>query len=381
VLYFPPWCRHTAQGILVKPGKNPRVIFDASTKGSPHEVVLNKITPTELEANIDFGLVKMKLLIRIYNLWISYPQMKIFLALADITACFRFPRMHTDVAGAFGFMAEELYFLATSMVFGSNTSASSWEPFGRAIQSLIPVLSTRTDLVEKHKGLLDMLVWGDDDNSSVCELVQAFKCPLNPGALDQHGPLEAYIYVDDILASGVGKQNILRLLAAIVEAVFIVCGQSMIKVHQCPLSIEKWLELVIGTVQTILGLTVNTNLMTVGITPKYRQQVFNLITEKWLDTRQIFKVRDIHKLVGKVARLGEGAPWIYKIMSHVYTSLAYALKQNKLLLKECSPKFRDIVSRIERKQFSGNHREFAKELNFALKMASKMVTATHKSIS
>ena len=65
VLYFSPWCRHTTQGILVKPGKNPRVIVDASTKGSPHEVVLNEITPTELEANIDFGLAKMKLLIRI----------------------------------------------------------------------------------------------------------------------------------------------------------------------------------------------------------------------------------------------------------------------------------------------------------------------------
>jgi hypothetical protein len=220
-----------------------------------------------------------------------------------------------------------------------------------------------------------MLVWGDDDNSSVCELVQAFKCPLNPSTLDQHGPLEAYIYVDDILASGVGKQNILRLLAAIVEAVFIVCGRSMIEVRQCPLSIEKWLELVIGTVQTILGLTVDTNLMTVGITPQYRQQVFDLITEKWQDTRRIFKVRDIQKLVGKVARLGKSAPWIYKIMSHVYTSLAYALKQNELLLKECSPKFRDIVSRIERKQFSGNQREFAKELNFALKTASKMVNS------
>jgi hypothetical protein len=86
-------------------------------------------------------------------------------------------------------------------------------------------------------------------------------------------------------------------------------------------------------------------------------------------------VKDIQKLVGKVACLGEGAPWIYKIMSHVYTSLAYALKQNELLLKECSPKFRDIVSRIERKRFSGNQREFAKELKFALKMASKMVNS------
>jgi hypothetical protein len=178
-------------------------------------------------------------------------------------------------------------------------------------------------------------------------------CPSNPGALDQHGPLEAYIYVDDILASRVGKQNISRLLAAIIEAVFIVCGCLKIEVRQCPLSMKKWLELVIGTVQTILGLTVDINLMIVGITPEYCQQVLGLLTNSWPDTRRIFKVRDIQKLVGKVACLGEGATWIYKIMSHVYTSLAYALKQNELLLRKCLPKFHDIVSRIERKQFSG----------------------------
>jgi hypothetical protein len=65
-----------------------------------------------------FVLLKMKLLIRIYNWRISYPRMKIFLALADITACFCFLRLHADVTGAFGSMAEEFYFLA-----------SSWEPF------------------------------------------------------------------------------------------------------------------------------------------------------------------------------------------------------------------------------------------------------------
>ncbi len=84
------------------------------------------------------------------------------------------------------------------MVFGSNMSASSWEPFRRAIQSLIPIYSMRTDLVEKHKGLLDIIAWGDYDNL-VCGLFQAPKCPLNPSALDQHGPLETYTYVDGML--------------------------------------------------------------------------------------------------------------------------------------------------------------------------------------
>jgi hypothetical protein len=99
----------------------------------------------------------------------------------------------------------------------------------------------RTDLVEKHKCLLYMLVWKDNDNL-VCKFVRAFKCQLNPGALNQHGPLEAYIYVDDILASMVRKHNTLRLLATIIKAIFTVWGCLMIEVFQCPLSIEKWLE-------------------------------------------------------------------------------------------------------------------------------------------
>ncbi len=93
------------------------------------------------------------------------------------------------------------------MVFGSNASASSWELFRRAIQSLITNFLMRNDLIAKHKTLLDMLVC--DDNTLVSTLVQAFGCPINPSIPDQHNPLEAYIYVDDILASAVGRQNTL----------------------------------------------------------------------------------------------------------------------------------------------------------------------------
>ncbi len=150
----------------------------------------------------------------------------------------------------------------------------------------------------------------------------------------------------------------------------------MIEHCQCPLSIEKWEEIVIGPVQTVLGLTINTNRMIVGIAPEYCQQVLDLLTDTWPDTRRIFKVQDIQKLVGKFSRLCEGAPWIFKIMSHVYTSLAFSLKQNELLLCHCSPKFHNIITKIEWKQFAGNQRKFAKELNFALKTVSKMVNNT-----
>jgi hypothetical protein len=41
----------------------------------------------------------------------------------------------------------------------------------------------------------------------------------------------------------------------------------------------------------------------------------------------------MQKLVGKLTRLGEGVLWIYKLISHLYTSLAFALKSNTELLK------------------------------------------------
>ncbi len=117
VFYCSAQCRAMAQGMQVKPGKNPRIIFDASTKSDPHKVVLNEITTTEFEANIDFGQAKMKLLTRIYNWRVANPSQKIYLALADINACFRFLRIHADMTGDFGFVADDLYFLATSMIF------------------------------------------------------------------------------------------------------------------------------------------------------------------------------------------------------------------------------------------------------------------------
>jgi hypothetical protein len=100
----------------------------------------------DCEAVINFGRVKTNLFININNWQVSYLEEIIHLALANITACFRFPRILADVTGAFGYVAKELYFVSTSHVFGSNTSASLSEALWRAIQKMIMVLFTRGDL-------------------------------------------------------------------------------------------------------------------------------------------------------------------------------------------------------------------------------------------
>jgi hypothetical protein len=78
---------------------------------------------------------------------ISYPNERILIALGDIKACFRFAGIHTDLTKAFGFLANDLYNLATAMVFGSTTSASSWEFFRQAIEALTIVFAKRLNLV------------------------------------------------------------------------------------------------------------------------------------------------------------------------------------------------------------------------------------------
>jgi hypothetical protein len=111
----------------------------------------------------------------------------------------------------------------------------------------------------------------------------------------------------------------------------LVSGKLDVSVWECPLSLEKWHELIAGLRQIILGLVMDTNRMTVGITNAYLQQVRKL-HNNWDSKKHVFKVREMHKLIGKLARLGKGAPWIFKLMSHLYTSLAYVLKNNKKLL-------------------------------------------------
>ncbi len=126
--YILPFCRATPQGIQEKYDKY-RVIFDSSTQMTPDKVVLNQVTQTNHEATIDFGTAKTKLLTNICNWHISILNKVIYLALANITACFCFPRISADVAGESGFLAKAFYFVSTSHVFSSNTSASSWEAF------------------------------------------------------------------------------------------------------------------------------------------------------------------------------------------------------------------------------------------------------------
>jgi hypothetical protein len=279
--HFSPYCHHTTQTMVIKAGKSDCLCWDGSTTIKLTDIVMNQVTPITCEAPITFGHVKMQLYINIYNTGVSYPTFIILLAMADVKACSHFPCIHTDLTGAFGFLARGYFNLATTMVFGFTASASSWKPFRRAIQALSVVYAHRCDLIKKHRKFLDMISWATLDPAS--DLARVIPCSIDTGVLDGQGnkvPLTATIYVDDALTLATSKENMEQVLATLIKAIFAVMGADT-SVHQCSLAMDKWEKLHIAPIQTMLGLVIDTNRMTVSVPDDYIQSVHMLIDSTW----------------------------------------------------------------------------------------------------
>ena len=372
---FPRWivrfswtAHHVPQGMNIKTGKNPRLVWDGSTKRAFDDIVMNDLTPTDDEAPITFGNTKKDVMSYIYNTRISYPKEEILLAAADVKACFRFPRIHADLTGAFGFVIAGIYYLATAMVFGSIASASSWEAFRRAIELMTAVFFNKKGLEEKHKELMEMIEW-DTPPPPGTIMVKARPCQINKGVLDKKGnqlPIPGHIYVDDCLIVAMGIPLMRKALLGVIEAIFTVMGFPDTTLRQCPLALDKWKGMKVSHEMILLGLVFNTRTMRIGITPEYQEETLNLINREWHQQRKSFSIKDIELLAGKLGRLGEGAVWVYHLMSHIYSSIAFALSENKQFLLDTSHEFRRLIKETKKTESS------IMCINFAVKQAAQL---------
>ncbi len=81
---------------------------------------------------------------------------------------------------------------------------------------------------------------------------------------------------------------------------------------------------------------------------------------------------EAQKLTGKLAHLAKGANWVFDLLSHLYSSIAYALFENKRLLTESSVEFQDIVLAIQTNALATPCKDFARHTSFAMKHAAKL---------
>ncbi len=105
-------------------------------------------------------------------------------------------------------------------------------------------------------------------------------------------------------------------------------GKPDTTVQQCPLAMDKWLELIVAPTHSMLGLIINTNTLAVGIPPDYVKEVLDLINTTWHLHRHCFTIGEAQRLTGKLDPLAEGAQWVFHLLTHLYASIAYALTKN-----------------------------------------------------
>ena len=81
---------------------------------------------------------------------------------------------------------------------------------------------------------------------------------------------------------------------------------------------------------------------------------------------------EAQKLKGKLARLTEGANWVFYLIFRFYLSIAYALSKNKRLRTGSSAEFRDIVLAIQTNAFVTPCKDLAWHTSFAMKREAKL---------
>ena len=360
VIPFPNWMARfavdiffTPQHILEKLNKADRQIFDASRRFTPTSVPVNMMTSTKLGFELDclFGDTFEKLLTRIWNLRITYPNQDIILHANDVKSCFRQLKHHPDVAGAFSYVIANHLYLQCGLSFGSDFSPQNWEICRRIIEQLAEKLFDDDTLIEKHKKYLDQLQWGKRLGKKA-NFSQAKACKIHKGVLNKDGkPANTphFYFVDDGLLGEIFtacRNRILRAIAASIEAIFLLLGESDLDKRQDPISWDKLLEMVVNYCNIMLGHHVNTRKMIVSTPHDYLAQTLSML-EHWHKGRKTFTIPDIEPLIGKLGHMAQTIPWLKHLMGHLYTSLTSALSNSKKYLIHSSKHFRDLLKLIK----------------------------------
>jgi hypothetical protein len=144
---------------------------------------------------------------------------------------------------------------------------------------------------------------------------------------------------DDIYLNIADIRRFKQAIAANIEAIFILLGDSNTALLQDPISWDKLHELLVAPVNCILGLVLDLCCMTVGILPEFISSTVTLLRTTLGPHRCSFNVKEAEELTCKLNHIAFGEPWLKYLLGSIYSSLAAALHLNHLHLVHTSPRF------------------------------------------
>ena len=309
---FPNWIARfipnlylTTQGLLLKTGKNDRLVWDGSFQSDWESVSVNMILDRITEHMIVYGDAFDRYLIRIWNLCLTHPDEEIYLFDDDAKGAFRYRKYHSDVASAFAFSISSFLMIPLGNVYDSIVSPQDWEPFARARTHLAEALSRRRDLYAKYRHIIDRVEFSSPPTGATI-FVKATPNTLNTGVQD-FIRTTYNMFDDESLFDNVAS-IIQHAMAASIEALYLVLGFPDERVRQNPLSLDKYFQSIASFRRVQLGKLVNKWTMSVSITDVQKQEKFTELTN-WPKKRKGFTLLQSVTLCGNFKFWAITRPW------------------------------------------------------------------------
>jgi len=369
----------TPQHMLLILLKNPRLIFDAAKRFTWSSTPINMMTSTSSGTELDcqYGDVALRLYERVWDLRITYPKKDIVTHANDVKSCFKQMKLHPDIMPAFSIMVADFMYLQPALPFGADFSPQNWEPVRRVIEILAEKLFLDKSLPTKHRKYLDNLQWNKSLGGSKGKFVKAKACTKRKGVLDREGePVSTpqSMFVDDSLYAEVYEDDRVRIeqtIAAGIEAIFILLGQSDLSKRQDPVSFDKMEEMMVSFLNKMLGQILDTRRLDVGVPPAFVADTLRLL-KPFHRKRKTFTVKEMEIITGKIVFIASTAPWLKFLLAQVYISIAVAIDDNTAHLARTNRQFRQFLKEARATS------EHTKTSTFALSETSRQIHSCPK---
>jgi len=326
---FVPHLHLSPEGIIIKPGKKDRIVFDASFHIFHHSKSPNDWTSKYDEPAIYYGTAFLRHLERIWNLRITYPTLIIFLWDDDVSGAFRIVKYNPEIVGAFSAIVGSRLWVPVGQVFGGNTSAQNFEGLARARELLSEYYSQTSfaHLIGKHRDILSRISYAP--NSSSSPLVQAISCSQHSGVTNPDGTIKNTphnTFVDDNHIADVFSR-IQLAQAASIEGLYQILGFPDTNLRRSPLSEDKYFRETCSPVKLQLGYLIDTNRMRVSFSESRFQHMLTTLSN-WHSRRQQFTLREAATLAGELEFIASMCTWLRFITVSLKHSILLALRKN-----------------------------------------------------
>lgn len=366
VLTLPSWLAPlvpdlmlTPNGLVVKPGKNDRLVFDASFMLHADSRPFNHLIDLADEPDIVFSDAWVRYLIWIYNLRISYPDRDIHLFDDDVSGAFRQPKYHPNIISAKCFIVGRYLFGPSGLTFGDSSSPPSYEPFARARMALATHFSGGPQSIPEFPEYLNAVEFAPKASLGTV-FARARPDKFNPGvpipADGSFPPVSYNMHVDDNLYAAVGEPWMRWAMRCSIASLNVVMGAEHLnddarvptpEVRPKPCDFEKFTREIVSHRRRQLGCVIDTRSLMVEIPDDKRAEMLHELRTTWGPHRRSFTLVEAAKLLGTLVSLARVCAWGIFLVVNLNCALFTILASNARRLWN-TPEFRELVGHRDR---------------------------------